>query len=610
MLEPGHRSLLLDNLRPPAGYQLDRAVAATFSLDLHALLMAPLAFAMFDAETDGDGSPDIIALLEATRRHSNHISIFCQAGRISVPKAYQPILANIEESIHEVTAPKEGGIFHPKVWAMRFTSDDGPPLYRLLVLSRNLTFDRSWDIVVRLDGERAPMGERSQVSAINRPLTGFLEALPGLAVRPLPPDERAALGELARDLRQVKFEIPDGFLDVSFWVSGLAGTSRSPFGDGHGRTLIVSPFLTAGVLGKATSSGGRHILISRREALDALPSKVLDPFEEVFVLDTVVEQAEEGSDVELTGLHAKVFIVEHGGKVSVYAGSANATDAGFGHNVEFLTLFHGYRHRVGIDTVLRGGDTGGIGLSDLLAPYVHPDGGPTPETAAEALERQIDDLRHRIAALPMTLQVELRPDEDFDLRVTSDGPLPAAVDAVLTCRPLTLGSAFAHDVAPAEPVDVRFDRVSFAALTPFIVFDVTLRRDGETASVRFLVNATLEGAPADRHQRILSSLLDDRSKVLRYLLFLLADPDSVDVATLELIRNAGQRSGADTQHKASFPLLEVMLRSLAHNPARLDPVALLIDDLLNTDQGQRLLPEGIEKVWPQIWQARQGLEPS
>jgi len=609
VLEPEHRSLLLDNLRPPAGYQLDRAVAATFSLDLHALLTAPLAFAMFDAEINGNGSPDIIALLEATRRHSKHISIFCQAGRISVPNAYQPILANIEGSIHEVTAPKEGGIFHPKVWAMRFTSDDAPASYRLLVLSRNLTFDRSWDIVVRLDGQRAPRGERSTASAVTKPLVEFLQRLPTLAARQLPLDERAAIEDLARDLRQVQFELPDGFFDVSFWVSGLAGAARSPFDAKHSRTLIVSPFLTAGLLRKATSSGSRHVLVSRREALDALPSEALDPFEEAFVLDTAVEQAEDGNDLELTGLHAKVFIVEHGGKVSVYAGSANATDAGFGRNVEFLTLFHGYRHRVGIETVLRGGDMGGVGLTDLLTPYVHPDEGPTPETPTEALERQIEELRHRIAALPITVRVEQRPDKDFDLHVTSDSPLPADDDATLTCRPLTLGSAYAYEVAQAECLDIRFDRVSFAALTSFIVFDLMLRRDGAAVSVRFVVNTTLEGAPADRQQRILSSLLDDRSKVLRYLLFLLADPDSVDAATLSLIRNTGQRSDAGTQHGASLPLLEVMLRSLAHGPSRLDPVARLVDDLLNTDQGRRLLPEGIEEVWPQIWQARQGLTP-
>ena len=42
MLAPDNRALLLDALRPPPGYSLDRAVATTFTLDL---------------ETASDGTP-------------------------------------------------------------------------------------------------------------------------------------------------------------------------------------------------------------------------------------------------------------------------------------------------------------------------------------------------------------------------------------------------------------------------------------------------------------------------------------------------------------------------------------------------------------------------
>ena len=144
MLEPDTRSLLLDALRPPDGYELDRAIGTTFSLDLNTLLTAPLAFAMFDAETSEEGNVDLIALLEATRRYADRIDIFCQAGRINVPRNYRGVYSNIEASVHEAVAPKAGGLFHPKVWALRYTSrDGGQPQFRLLTLSRNLTFDRS-----------------------------------------------------------------------------------------------------------------------------------------------------------------------------------------------------------------------------------------------------------------------------------------------------------------------------------------------------------------------------------------------------------------------------------------------------------------------------------
>ena len=66
MLEPQSRTLLLDALKPPPERQLDFAVGTTFTLDLVALLAAPLAFALLDRSgPDGKVSADPIALLEA-----------------------------------------------------------------------------------------------------------------------------------------------------------------------------------------------------------------------------------------------------------------------------------------------------------------------------------------------------------------------------------------------------------------------------------------------------------------------------------------------------------------------------------------------------------------
>jgi hypothetical protein len=51
----------------------------------------------------------------------------------------------------EVKAPN-GGLFHPKIWLLRYTSETEAPAYRFLCLSRNMTFSRSWDLILRLDG--------------------------------------------------------------------------------------------------------------------------------------------------------------------------------------------------------------------------------------------------------------------------------------------------------------------------------------------------------------------------------------------------------------------------------------------------------------------------
>lgn len=51
MLAPTERSLLLDHFRPPDGYRFDSAIGTTYSLDLVALMMVPLAFTFLDIET-------------------------------------------------------------------------------------------------------------------------------------------------------------------------------------------------------------------------------------------------------------------------------------------------------------------------------------------------------------------------------------------------------------------------------------------------------------------------------------------------------------------------------------------------------------------------------
>ena len=87
MLAPDNRALLLDALRPPLGHSLDRAVATTFTLDLETALMVPLAFAGFRF----DENPDPIEIMEALRRMSERLDIFCQAGAISARQGGRPI---------------------------------------------------------------------------------------------------------------------------------------------------------------------------------------------------------------------------------------------------------------------------------------------------------------------------------------------------------------------------------------------------------------------------------------------------------------------------------------------------------------------------------------
>ena len=86
---------------------------------------------------------DALVMYEAVRRNIQRFTICCQSGAIHVPREFKGIFLWLEPSIVEVSSPHDNGVFHPKVWILRFIADTGVVRYRLLCLTRNLTFDPS-----------------------------------------------------------------------------------------------------------------------------------------------------------------------------------------------------------------------------------------------------------------------------------------------------------------------------------------------------------------------------------------------------------------------------------------------------------------------------------
>lgn len=630
MLRTRERSLLLESLRPPAGYSLGRALGTTYTLDLPALLSAPLAFTYFSyQDEEGEPTRDPVALFEALRRHADKIAIFCQAGAIAVPKPQLTLLAYLEGSIVQVRARKEGGVFHPKVWLLRYEAHPEagprPDRYRLLCLSRNLTFDRAWDTCLLLDGE---VEEGGGPADRNRPLADFVRTLPELAVRPVAKGLRDEVDRMADEVLRVRFEPPEPFREVVFHPLGLSDDEPWPFPPGK-RSLVVSPFLSAGVVERLTREKERAVVVSRPEELEALRPDLLP--EETFVLDAHAElDAQEGAEQErvdeeeaeagaeagdapdrdpaatLAGLHAKIFLIEYWLHGYLFVGSANATSAAFSRNVELLVELRASRGRCNVDGLLgREGD--GFredGLRSLLQPYEwrEPE---EDDPIRRKLERAADRLAREIGEAPLSARVgpSVREgDSDGPYAVELRGAIPALPDgASLTVWPATLPSRLGRTPGgPAERL-ARFEEVSFDALTAFWAWELRLHEEDREAVQRFVVAVPLENAPADRRERLVRSLLRDRRRVLRLLLLLLSD-EALDVA--RLVDEGGSDGAGSWRRRAGWDeptLLETLLQSLVGNPRHLEEAARLIEDLSKTPEGRELLPPGLEEIWRPVW---------
>jgi len=618
MLEPNDRCRLLESLRPPFGYELNCAIGTTFSLDLLTLLTVPLAFTLFDWE-DEEGRPTVepLAILEALRRYSDRISVFCQAGQIMIPRKDQLLYSHLEDSVFAVVVPNGQGVFHPKLWVLRFTAPDKPVFYRVLCLSRNLTFDRSWDTALVLDGE---LIDRKNAFATNHPLGNFVASLPNLeTIRPLPDQVVKNIQRIEQELRRVQFEPPEGFSEISFWPLGIEGARRWPFNGRIDRMLIVSPFVSEDSLLRLSNQSDDNVLVSRLESLETLDQKCLKNFKRIYFLNPAadVEENEERKDpveaeARLEGLHAKLYIVEEGWGARIWTGSANATNAAFNNNVEFMVGIVGKKSRFGVDAFLSQ-TKGTTSFADLLQEFTLSEHMTSIDPEQEKLDRLADDVRRGLVVTKLVAQVKTTEEQNIfkiQLHFLGDVTFKIPSEVSIKCWPITLRETAAVSLTRGSGPAAEFRQLSFEALTSFFAFELKATKGEKKTTRRFVLNVPLDGAPTDRRERILRSLLHNRNQVLRFILFILAEGSTDAHELLQEVRSTmtGESGNKVGGSGIELPLFESLVKALDRDPLKLDQIGRLVDDLKKTPEGKELLPEGFDLIWEPIWSARQRLK--
>ena len=588
MLSPDARTVAFDLLRPPPGHRLDLAVLTTYTLDLEALLALPLGVL---AHADG-GMEDMLAdpllLTQALREAGDRIHVFADETGIAIPGKERALYAMLESSVHPVHAPN-GGVFHPKVWVARFVADDEPPLLRAAILSRNLTFDRSWDVA--LASEASPMPE--QPAKPSRPLSDLLQALPELATEELEPRIAERLKALAEETGRTRFPSPEGFPDpVEFHLLGLSGRQppwRPP--TGGFRVLAIAPFVNRTALDALIGAGKKECrLVSRQEELDKLPDGALDAWEPISVLaDAAQEEPEDDAGTSPTGLHAKVIAVEHGWDVTWFVGSANLTAAAFtGNNVEMMAAVTGRRgsrtsHRgYGIDRFLESGFEG------LCTPYRKNSREPEGDDVVQA-RRRLEEARAALIAAELTVACSC-VDESWTWTLKGRITLPDGVEAA--AWPISVPED------QARPLDLPSSwTLPLIRLTAFAAFRLRVPVRG-VDDIRMTLRLPASGIPEDRLHQVLRTLIDSPERFLRFLQALLGGLDG----TVDWAKGGddGSEGGAWSEGFTGETLLEDLMRAAARDPERLKPVRRLIDDLRKTEEGREIVPDELFAVWSAV----------
>ena len=254
----------------------------------------------------------------------------------------------VHNAVHPVSPTS--GVLHAKVYAMKFEPlESGSPRYRVVVTSANLTAADELNITSVFDSEEREGSKTG--TEFGSTVSGFFEKhFPDIVKgckKECKPDtvkgckEGCKISRLLCELKEVDFGV-DGeveFLDVSH------NTLESIKDDAKDASDVIcfSPFLSGDTVSQLMPQNGTLSLISRPDQMD-LCKKDLKDLNGVaaYTLGVPCADDEEGGKLP-NALHAKLYrIYKQAGKAMTvinYLGSANATSAAFGQNIEALVRF-------------------------------------------------------------------------------------------------------------------------------------------------------------------------------------------------------------------------------------------------------------------------------
>lgn len=581
-------------LSPPEKYKLDFAIGTTYSLDLDALVGACLALGL-SQETDSDLIKNPICMLEALRSTGDKVALFCEGGQIHMPSKVTPLYILLEKMVFQVNTVKQRGIaaypsFHPKFWLIRYVDDKGTALYRVVVLSRNLTFDRSWDVTFYMDGILSNKKTKS-----NTPVADFLTYL----IRNLKEDDYAKDKEkrikaMMRELQYVHFDtgcrefydfefIPNGIKDST---GGTHSIKNYPlFGDSFHEVLIMSPFISNDIIKDFNERNpyinhSEYLLITRAMSLARLKTQDCANFKIYSMKDAVIDGESAISEIEQQyqkqDIHAKVYMVRKNSDTDLYLGSLNASHNAVHGNIEFMFRLKSknrYLNLAKLTEDLFNGEEGGannpfqrVQLTDTVV-----------EEAAEK-NNLLEGIIKGINRLNPTAVA--RGNADLYEMAVHFGEFECVYN--VTVKPL-----LSNKTAPLE-TDVLFSGLALTQLSEF--YSITVD-DGERKVQRVIIIPT-EGLPEDREKAVVSSVVNDKACFYRYIAFLLGD--SFVLSALEADVQVGSTERQTRKQTMQMPALyEKMLQTAATAPERFNE----IDYLIKAISKDGIIPDYFEELY-------------
>lgn len=560
-------------LMPPVGYQLERAIGTTYSLDLETLTAVSIALGLTE-DTDSELIHHPISMLHALQKIADKIVVFCEAGQIKRPSKPNALCLTLEKMVVPVSVPFDKRIrrypaFHPKTWLLEYSKGDQDKQYRFVVMSRNMTFDHSWDAACALDGDTTSSGG---VNA--EPIADFLRFLRKQLNRELVHYARQNrdLTYMINVISHVKFRVEDRFFECEIMPLGIGPgscdmVSNRLFAENFHELVVMSPFLTGSVIEKLndpgkTLTGTTRTLITRRSELPKITGKKASNFDVYVMKDEIIDGESSISDGEdesseqesaKQDIHAKIYIRRKYGTTDLYLGSMNASYAALHSNVELMLRLRAKSSVLSgekfLDDIMGDDREGKKNPFELVSPD-DMDGTDDP-----SVQDLVEQIIKKICRIKMTAAVEDKGGR-YDIHVSAH--INHKRDGVWI-RPLR-----SHKESELLP-EMEFRSLEMLQLSEFYV--VKAARDDCTLERVIMIPTS--GIPEGREDEMIQNVIRTKNQFIEYVAFVLGD-DYVR-SFLESRKSSGKYGEWDPD-SAMPAVYEKMLKTSVSDPGRLSEI--------------------------------------
>lgn len=604
MFKPNEKSDRLNYckvLTCPEGYSLDFALGTTYSLDLETLAAVCFAFGV-DSEFSESMMNNPVILLNAFQKVSDKILIFNEPGQIHLPNKITQLDFLLEKMVVPVLLEKDKTqnrypAFHPKVWVLRYVNIDGEYLYRLLVLSRNLTFDRSWDFCFSIDGIIDEDNE-SNGDTVSDFLDFLLQHIPDTLTNS--EEKKHILNELSNEVRQVFFDTDHkDFSNFVFMPLGI-GDKTYPVNDerllnrykNFDELVVVSPFISNEIMEIFNQQGRnsekhKRTLFTRDFSLKKIGNKNLGNLDVYTVKDTIYEgeeiiseDSENDSVKQNQDIHAKLYQLDYKKEHYFYFGSANATYNGFNKNVEVLCRLDsdGYTcSKFKRDLI---GDKNNTAFQKVDISSLEMESEDSTKAISDRLEQGIKEICH-MKALGSVSVIE---EGKYNLSLSID--IPAGFDT--TCFELGLFNSQKRIALAAKTDFADLDLMELSEF--YVIYAKAKDENGDEVSVERIIKIPTSPIPEEREKNVVKSIINSKDSFFEYISYVLSD----DYILTAFENKNKQLLGLEHNEHEELPAIyEKLLKTCLLDKTRIKDLQFVMDNI----NDKKIIPDEFRNIY-------------